>query len=112
MMQAVIFFAMLGLTPAPARAEPAGAESRAGYEWARDNGIEEPQSCATESPDFNEGCLSFIAETAAQAAAAGQISESESEPEPEPAPESGSAPATDGLPAGYDFPDDQFTILE
>jgi hypothetical protein len=95
MIHVVIFFTILGLTPAMTQAEPANDETRAGYEWARDNGVEDPQSCATESPAFNEGCLSFIAE-------AGMPAEDADEP----------AAATDGMPAGYDFPDDQFTILE
>lgn len=96
MIHAIIFMAALFLPPAVTQATELSGEALTGYEWARDNGIEDPHSCATESAAFNEGCLSFIAQTKEPAA-----DEAAQTP-----------PATDNLPAGFDFPDDEFTILE
>ena len=88
------FLILLGLITSQAyAAEALPAEHIAGYEWARDNGIEDEESCKTESPDFNAGCLSFI--------------EQSKTPSLEPADD-----ITFDMPEGFDFPDDEFTILE
>ena len=88
-----IFLAAILCTAATAGAfVPTPEKSAAykeGYEWARDNGIEDAHSCETEDLDFNDGCIAFIDES--------------NTPAPEEAP---------SLPAGFDFPDDQMTILE
>lgn len=95
-MHALIISALVSFFAAPPAvlAEELSGEKKAGYEWARDNGIEDEHSCAMEQPDFAEGCRAFVAETKA-------------------APAGGdNAPALDNLPPGYDFPDDEMTILE
>lgn len=88
-----IFLATLLWTAATAGAfAPApeqSADYKEGYEWARDNGIEDAHSCETEVSGFNEGCMAFIDESRAPAPA-------------EPP----------SMPEGFDFPDDQMTILE
>jgi hypothetical protein len=71
--------------PAPEQS----TEYKEGYEWARDNGIEDNHACETEVSGFNEGCQAFIEESKAPAPA-----EQES------------------IPEGFDFPDDQMTVLE
>lgn len=95
-MHALIISALLSFFAAsPAvQAEELSGEMKAGYEWARDNGIEDEHSCAMEQPDFAAGCRAFVTETKA-------------------APTDGDdAPGLDNLPPGYDFPDDEMTILE
>ena len=98
MIHAIIFIAALFLPPVATMATELTGEALTGYEWARDNGVEDPHSCETESAAFNEGCLSFIAQA--------------KEPAADEAAQTPTAPAADNLPAGFDFPDDEFTILE
>lgn len=99
MMHVILFMTAMLAPPGAARAETLSGEQLSGYEWARDNGIEDAHSCETESHAFNEGCMAFIEETKAPAQdGAGEKAEA--------------PPALDDLPPGYDFPDDEFTILE
>lgn len=34
----------------------------AGYQWAEENGITDPDNCSTPSNSFNEGCQSYVEE--------------------------------------------------
>jgi hypothetical protein len=67
----ILLVSMLGLTTADAATFDGNpclgdcSGHQAGYDWAEQNDVDDESSCSTPSASFNQGCESYVEESAA-----------------------------------------------